>query len=69
MPLTLRRRLMAERDAALAAGNHARFQELTTELSNLPLNGVPELTPKDIARWNKSHASRAKLRKVSTNAS
>lgn len=52
-----RRTLMAERDAALAAGDIARFQALTTEIARLPMNGVPELTPKDIERWNKRHAS------------
>lgn len=52
-----RRTLMTERDAALAAGDMARFQALTTELSKLPMKGVPELTPSDITRWNKRYAS------------
>lgn len=52
-----RRQLMAERDAALAAGNLARFHELTRQIAALPLKGVPKLTPKDIDRWNKAHAS------------
>lgn len=47
-----RRELMADRDAALAAGDHAAFQALTTQIANLPLKGVPELTPKDITRYH-----------------
>ena len=50
---TTRRDLMARRDAALKAGDIATFQALTTEIARLPLKGVPELTPKDIERWNK----------------
>ena len=54
---TKRRELMARRDAALKAGDVATFQALTTEISKLPMKGVPELTQKDIDRWNKRHAS------------
>lgn len=46
-----RRTLMAQRDAALAAGDIARFQALTTELARLPMKGVPALTAKDIQRY------------------
>lgn len=54
--MTSRKRdLMTRRDAALAAGDIPTFQRLTTEIAKLPMNGVPELTPKDIAKWNKSH--------------
>lgn len=52
-----RRDLMTRRDAALAAGDHATFQRLTTEIANLPLKGVAPLTKKDIAKYAKSHAS------------
>ena len=48
---TKRRELMTRRNAALAAGDHAAFQALTAEIARLPLKGVPELTPKDIARY------------------
>lgn len=48
---TTRRDLMAQRDAALAAGDHAAFQALTTQIARLPMPGVPDLTPQDIARY------------------
>lgn len=51
-PRVIRRALMAQRDAALAAGDIAQFQALTTQIAALPMPGVPELTAKDIARWN-----------------
>ncbi len=47
----VRRDLMTRRDAALAAGDLATFQELTRQIAALPLKGVPELTPKDIQRY------------------
>lgn len=46
-----RRELMAERDAALAAGDVARFQELTKRIAELPLPGVKPLTRRDIERF------------------
>lgn len=42
---------MTRRDAALAAGDYATFQALTAEIARLPLKGVPDLTPNDIARY------------------
>lgn len=49
-----RRELMAQRDAALAAGDHATFHALTIQLAKLPMKGVPELTVKDIAKYAKA---------------
>ena len=50
-PRTARRELMARRDAALAAGNIAEFQRLTTEIAALPLPGVAPLTQRDMDRY------------------
>lgn len=47
-----RRKLMRERDAALAAGDVAAFQELTARIAALPMRGVAGLTRRDIDRWN-----------------
>ena len=47
-----RRDLMDQRQAALAAGDIATFQALTTQIAALPLKGVAPLTAKDIAKWN-----------------
>lgn len=49
---TTRRELMTRRDAALAAGDIATFQALTLQIAKLPLKGVPELTQRDIDRYN-----------------
>jgi N-formylglutamate amidohydrolase len=49
---TTRRHLMAERDKALAAGDLARFQDLTRRIAALPMRGVRPLTTKDIQRYN-----------------
>jgi hypothetical protein len=54
---TNRRNLMTERDAALKAGDIARFHELTRQIAALPMKGVKPLTQQDIDRWNKAHAS------------
>lgn len=51
-PRVLRRELMARRDAALAAGDIAQYQSLTTQIAALPMPGIPVLTKKDIERWN-----------------
>ena len=48
---TNRRDLMAQRDAALKAGDIAAFQALTVKIAALPLKGVPALTPRDIAKY------------------
>lgn len=48
-----RRELMTRRDAALDARDIATYQALTLEISKLPLKGVPELTPKDMAKYAK----------------
>lgn len=48
---TTRRQLMTERDSALAAGDFARFNELTKQIAALPLKGVPALTQQDIDRY------------------
>ena len=53
---TTRRRLMAERDAALAAGDRATFQALTTQIAQLPLKGVAPLTTRDIDRYRVQRA-------------
>lgn len=42
---------MAERDAALAAGDTARFQALTAQIAALPMKGVAPLTQQDIDRY------------------
>lgn len=52
-----RRDLMTRRDAALKAGDFPTFQSLTTQIAKLPLKGVPELTPKDIATYAKGKRS------------
>jgi len=52
-PRHIRRELMTRRDAALAAGDIAQFQALTTQIAGLPMPGVAPLTAKDIERWNK----------------
>jgi len=54
---TTRRDLMTRRDAALAAGDIATFQALTAQIAQLPMKGVEELTPKDIARYAARHSS------------
>ncbi len=46
-----RRRLMTERDAALAAKDFARYNELTRQIADLPLKGVPKLTKPDVDRY------------------
>ena len=48
-----RRELMARRDAALAAGDIAEFQRLTSEIAALPMKGVATLTQKDVARYTR----------------
>ena len=48
-----RKRLMAERQVAVAAGDWARMNELTRQLAALPMAGVPPLTQKDIDRYAK----------------
>lgn len=47
-----RRDLMAQRDAALSAGDIARFHALTAQIAELPVAGVPRLTDADKARWS-----------------
>jgi hypothetical protein len=46
-----RRALMAERDAALAAHDHERWNALTVALAQLPMRGVASLTPADAAKY------------------
>jgi hypothetical protein len=48
-----RRRLMAERTEAIAAGDFGKANALTLQITRLPLAGVPELTLKDIDRYVK----------------
>jgi len=48
---TVRRALMAQRDAALAAQDFALYQDLTRQIAALPMAGVPALTPQDIAKY------------------
>lgn len=43
--------LMAQRDAALAAGNIALYQSLTVQIAALPMKGVAAPTAKSIARY------------------
>ena len=54
-----RRDLMAQRDAAMAARDFTTANALTRQIANLPLRGVPELTPKDIARYVSGKRRRA----------
>lgn len=55
-----RRQLMTERDAALKAGDVARFQALTVQIAALPLKGVKPLTQRDIQRY----ADRTRAREI-----
>jgi hypothetical protein len=54
---TTRRDLMAQRDAALKAGDMATFQALTVKIAALPMKGVKPLTARDIAKYAKRQAS------------
>lgn len=56
-PMPTRRDLMADRDAALKAGDIATFQALTVQIAALPMKGVRKLTPNDIARYAAHRAS------------
>lgn len=47
-----RRELMACRNAALTAKDYATFHAITRALARLPMEGVSELTQRDIARYN-----------------
>ncbi len=52
---TTKRDLMTQRDAALKAGDIATFQRLTKQIADLPMKGVPTLTPNTVPR--KNHAA------------
>ena len=46
-----RRRLMGERDTAIAQRDWATMQALTTRIAALPLRGVRQLSQRDIAKY------------------
>ncbi len=55
LPMDMTKRdLMTQRDAALKAGDIATFQRLTQQIADLPMKGVPTLTPKDIEKYRAS---------------
>lgn len=49
--LAAKKPLIAERNAALAAGDIARFQAITLQIALMPMTGVRPLTQRDIDKY------------------